>query len=391
MNPRELFARRTTAQALAPLLSSVLPLDMLEDLASVPQEEELATLPAAMRAAHALRDLQETPAVLYAIEHALKPELEEIRNYPLSGLEADYNLYELLERRRPARTILALQLDGRDPVQDLGVRLLSELAAMRQRMDARLRPAAPRLAGGAIASELRSITEDSAEVMHRLAEIETVMLDTLPHEDTEPELPEPLSEEAIPDWRRFLLRKDSEEDEAVAEMLEAVEDELPEPEAEDAAETEQGEMPAPEIEAEETEEVHDVADIPSEGTEVEEPPVPVESPAPPKTQTVVLRGRTVLLLGGSARCAADYERMLRELGARPRHAPEPDLLEESAPRQLLDEADLVVALGDTLLDATAERILERASAAEIPHFRYHSTAVEGVRHFLLSLAEKGLL
>jgi len=392
MNPRELFARHTTAEALAPLLGRVLPEDMLADLASVPEDESLAPLPAELRAAHALRDPQDTPAVLYALEHILKPELEEVRGCPLERLQSEYTLYELLERRRPARTILALQLDGRDAVQDLGLRLLAEIDGMRRRLSERQPQSTPApVVQAAMAAELHDLAEENAQLLERLDTLEAnvvaapeVVVAPKPQPQAEPEpevVPEPESEAPAPDWRSFLEREEPAESDSIDAMLAAVEDELPEEESspEDALAVAHQ---APESEVEAVVETADEAEV--------EAPAP-EPPPPPKAHPAVLRGRTVVLLGGNARRGADYERMLRELGAHPRHAPEPDLLEENAPLALLDDAHLVVALGDTLFDATAERILERAAGNSIPNFRYHSTAVEGVRHFLLSLAEKGHL
>lgn len=369
---------------LAPLLARVLPEATLRELAETALRDEPTLLggvgphpTAEALVAQALGGSDTTAgAVLFALHHHLKNVMEEVSSAPPEQLTDELSVCELLERRQPAHLLLALLLDNRPQLNSLGTALLDEYCRIRdstresgqEEGDTWSAPPPPEPAQAGLAhasegtpdallrSELEAVLEENqalAERVRRLEERLAVLLEEAPGPpDDEPESPPAAAGDTM----------------VVETATEAAETIFAEP-AETPTRSEPAARPSPPA-------------FPASTVELE---------GAASSSARLLRGEHILLLGGDPLRRADYASMLAELGARPMVVPQVGDWDELQIKQLVGEADFIVALGNTILDANVARLLRVAEERGVRRFRYHSTAVAGVRHYLQSLVQEGLV
>ncbi|MBE7557698.1 hypothetical protein HS125_01590 [bacterium] len=330
-------------------------------------------------------------AVLFALQHELRPVMEELAAATPEELAEELSVCELMERRQPAHIVLALLLDGRPQVNSLGTALLDEYSRLRETVEEKVStsddwlelaplgetvlasatddraPSQPPGGEGDVMAllsrELEAMKEENRALLTRIAQLEEKIAGLLAVAPASgPPVEEAVGEEPVeaPTAPEPVVRENSEDalEDALTRVVQALETPSPPPAMEAPAQT------------------------------AELPPLPA---AEPERAERLLSGEHILLLGGDPLRKREYEAMLRGIGARPMVVPEVDAWDDLQIRTLVSEADYVVALGNTILDVNVARILRAADERGVRCFRYHSTAVAGARHFLLSLAAEGLI
>ncbi len=396
---RPYIATHVDPYQVAPLLARVLPEPSLHELAEAAVRDQPSLMRgmgphpvAEVLVAQALGGSDTTAgAVLFALQHELRGVMEDLAATAPSQLAEELNVCELMERRQPAHILLALLLDPRSQVNSLGTVLLDEYCKLRENVEEAApageaaEPApdwvgsvpagetvlpAEASAGPAVSrlqAELEQMMEENRALLERVAQLEQRINAMMAH-------PEPASMEA----EEIREAPEVEKEPAAATAPAPAETTLEEAMNAIFNAAQDVTVPAPRA-REETLAVPDLPHIP-----------PVEEPAPPRTDKI-LSGEHILLLGGDPRRRKEYEAMLAALGARPMVVPEVAAWDDLQIKNLVSEADYIVALGNTILDVNVARILKVAEDRGVRHFRYHSTAVEGARHFLQSLAHEGLI
>ncbi|HOJ61093.1 MAG TPA: DUF2325 domain-containing protein [bacterium] len=104
----------------------------------------------------------------------------------------------------------------------------------------------------------------------------------------------------------------------------------------------------------------------------------------------IFRGEQVLLLGGEEKNAAEYQRIVQELGGLCAWYPQLADVPEGEIAQRVDQADVMVTFSsNALTDPGILQAVQYAKENNIPVFEHHSASPLSVQKYLVKLAEEG--